>query len=120
MEVSTKNEAERKKSSVDEEVKRDQESKGTSHWRYHASAMEGEFVVCEQTEEVGKEQSARVDAPPQKRREVVREESAETHDYASEPPGLEESDAEEIEEFSFIPSAVSEPRWALPMCDQMQ
>ena len=90
-------------------------------WGYHASAMERELVVCEQTEEVGKEQSpARVDAPPQKRREVVRVESAETQDYVSEPPGLEESDDEEIEELSFIPSAVSEPRWALPMCDQMQ
>ena len=52
--------------------------------------MEGEFVVCEQIEEIGQEQSpARVKAPPQKRRAVIRVESAETQDYVSEPQWLE-------------------------------
>ena len=31
--------------------------------------------------------------------------------------GLEGIDDEEMEELSFIPSALSEPRWALHMCD---
>ena len=114
MEVSTKNEAEGKCSSVDEEVSRNQESKGTegstSVGDDHNSGMAGEFVVCEQIEEIGNEQSpARVKAPPQKRRAVIRVESAETQDYASE--------TQEMEEFSFFPSAVNEPRWAVHMCD---
>ena len=44
-------------------------------------------------------------------------ESAETQDYVSEPQGLEGIDDEEMEELSFIPSAVSEPRLALHICD---
>ena len=32
---------------------------------------------------------------------------------------MEEESEEEMEERSFIPSAVSEPRWALHMCDNM-
>ena len=31
--------------------------------------------------------------------------------------GLEELGQEEIEALSFVPSAVSEPQWALQMCD---
>ena len=54
---------------------------------------------------------------PQKRRAVIRVESAETQDYVSESQGLEEIDDEEMEEMSLIPSAVSAPRWALHMCD---
>ena len=65
-----------------------------------------------------KEQSpVRVKAPPQKSRAVTRVECEETQDYASEPQGLEETD-EEMEELSVVPSAVSEPRWALHMCDE--
>ena len=37
-------------------------------------------------------------------------ESAETQDCVSEPQGVEERDEEEMEELSFIPSAVCEPR----------
>ena len=44
-------------------------------------------------------------------------ESAETQDYASEPQGFEEIDDEEMKELSFLPSAVSEPRWALHVWD---
>ena len=40
--------------------------------------------------------------------------SAETEEHVS---GLEELGQEEIEELSFVPSAVSEPRWVLHMCD---
>ena len=89
MEVSTNNKAEGKLSSVDGEVGRNQESKGTegtaSIGDGRDSGMEGEFVVCEHFEEIGKEQSpARVKAPLQKRRAVLRVESAEAQDYVSE------------------------------------
>ena len=56
-------------------------------------------------------------APPQKRRSVTRVESAETQDCVSEPQWIEEENEEEMKELSFIPSAVSEPRCALHMCD---
>ena len=63
-------------------------------------------------------------APPQKRRAVTRVESAETQDYVSAPPltscmeqTMETEDEEEMEELSFVPSAVSEPRWSLQRCD---
>ena len=61
-------------SSVDEEVGRNQESEGTegttSIGDDHNSGMEGEFIVCEHIEEIGKEQSpARAKAPPQKEEE---------------------------------------------------
>ena len=64
-------------SSVDEEVSLNQEIKGTegtiSNGDYHNAGMEGEFVVCEESEEIGKEQSpARAKAPPQTRRAVIR------------------------------------------------
>ena len=105
MEVFTpENEAEGKVTSVDEND--------------HNSGMEGEFVVCELVEGFAKEQKpARVKTPPQKRRAVIRVESAETQEYVSEQQGLEEIDVEEMEELSFVPSAVSEARWALHMCD---
>ena len=48
---------------------------------------------------------------------MIRVESAETQDYVSEPQRLEEIDDEEMKELSFIPSAASEPRWAMHMCD---
>ena len=80
--------------------------------------MEGEFVVCEQIEEDWERAESRESqAPPQKRRAVIRVEAAKTQEYVSEPQGLEEIDDEEMEELSFILSAVSEPRWALHMCE---
>ena len=116
MEVSTKNEAEGNGGC------RNQESNGTEETTAveyeHGSGMEGEFVVWECVEESGKEQSpARVKAPPQKRRTMIRVESKEVQDYVSEQQGHEEIDVQEMEELSFIPSAVSEPRWALHMSD---
>ena len=44
-------------------------------------------------------------------------EPAEMQDYVSRQQRLEEIAAEEMEELSFIPIAVSQPRWALHMCD---
>ena len=58
-----------------------------------------------------------VKAPPQKERTVIRAESAETQDYISGVQGLVELGQEEIEELSFVPSAVSEPQWGLHTCD---
>ena len=59
-----------------------------------------------------------------KRRAVVRVESAETQDCVSALPlasyldqKVEVEDEKNIEELSSVPSAVSEPRWALHMCD---
>ena len=66
--------------------------------------------MCEHIEKIGNVQSpSGVKEPPQKRRAVIRVESAETLDYVSEP--------QEMEEFSFFPSAVNEQRWAVHMCD---
>ena len=66
--------------------------------------------MCEHVEAIGKQESpARVQAPSQKRRAVIRVESVETQDDVLEPQGLEESDDEEMEELSFMPSAVSVP-----------
>ena len=74
--------------------------------------------MCGHIKEIEKVQSpARINAPPQKRSAVVRTESAEAQEYVSEPQGFEEKDEEEMEELSFVPSAVSEPRWALHICD---
>ena len=56
-------------------------------------------------------------APPQKRRAVMRVGSAETQDFVSAPEWIEEEHEEKMEELSFIPIAVSDPRWALHMCD---
>ena len=47
------------------------------------------------------------EAPPQKRRAVIRVESAETQDYVSESQWIEEENEEEMEELSFISGAVS-------------
>ena len=38
-------------------------------------------------------------------------------DHVSGQQGFEELGQEEIEELSFVPGAVSEPRWVLHMCD---
>ena len=49
--------------------------------------------MCEHTKEIEKEQNpSQAKAPPHKRRAVIRVESAETQDYASEHQGLEERD----------------------------
>ena len=50
----------------------------------------------------------------------MRVESAETQDSVSEPQWVEEENEEEMEELSFIPSAVSEPRWAWHTCDRVE
>ena len=44
-------------------------------------------------------------------------ESAKTQDYISRVQRFEELGQEEIEELSVVPSAVSEPQWALHVCD---
>ena len=83
----------------------------TQKWKDNLSCVK-------HTEEIGEEQSpARSKAPPQKTRAEIRVESAETQDNVSGQQGLEEIDIKEMEGLSFIPSAVSEPRWALYMCD---
>ena len=107
--------------SMEEAVNRIQESKGveevTAMKDVQSTEMEGGFVMCEHTEEIGEEQRpARIKAPPQKRRAVIRLESAEAQDPVSGQQGLEELDTEEMDKLSFIPSAVSEP-WAQHMCD---
>ena len=51
----------------------------------------------------GEQQPVRAKAPPQKRRAVIRVESAETQDFVSEQQGLEELGQEEIEDLSFCP-----------------
>ena len=48
---------------------------------------------------------------------MVRTESADTQDV-SRQQRLEEIDTEEMEEVRFVPSAVSEPRWVVHMCDK--
>ena len=59
------------------------------------------------------------EAPPQKRRAVIRKEQ----EYVSALPlmnhlgqNTEAEDEKNMEELSFVPSAVSEPRWTLHMC----
>ena len=59
---------------------------------------------------------------PQKRRAAIRVESVETRDCVSalnaDEHGAEhQADENDVEELRFVPSAVSEPRWALHMCD---
>ena len=83
-----------------------------------SSEMEGDFLLCEvgghpkNTEE--EQRPLQDKAPPQKRRAVTRVESADTQDDVSAPWWIEEENDEEMEELSFIPSAVSEK---LHICD---
>ena len=78
--------------------------------------MEGDFLQSEvephpkDTEK--KHPLSQAKASPQERRAAMRVESAEAEDFVSALQWIEE----EMEEPSFIPSAVSEPRWALHMC----
>ena len=48
---------------------------------------------------------------------MIRAETAETQDSVSEQEELDEIDVEDMDELSFIPGAVSEPRGALYMHD---
>ena len=57
-----------------------------------STEMQGGYVMCEFG---GEQQPVRVTASP----------------------GLQELGQEEIEELSFVPSAVGQPQWALHMCD---
>ena len=62
-----------------------------------------------------------VKAPSQKRRAVIRAESAETQDHVSAPPvtshGEQKMEAENVEDMEELSFAASEPRWAVYMCD---
>ena len=48
---------------------------------------------------------------------MIRVESAETQDNVSEQKGLEDLSQEEAEDLGFVPRMVSEPQWALQVCD---
>ena len=74
---------------------------------------DGGFVVCE----VEEQQAVRVEAQPQKRRAVIRVESEETQDYVMERRSCGYPSQEEVEEIGCVPSVVSEPLWALYLCD---
>ena len=67
--------------------------------------------------EVEEQQAVRVEAQPQKRRAVIRVESDETQDHVMERRRCGYPRKEEVEEIGFVPSAVSEPLWALHLCD---
>ena len=81
--------------------------------------MSEEGVHQKDTEE--SQESCTKSRPPQKRRAIIRVESAETRAYVSALPAdeslgskkREAEDEENREELCFVPSAVSEPRWAL-------
>ena len=80
-------------------------------------------AVHQQDSEACQESFGQVKAPPKKRKAVVWVESAETQDDVSARPwtsrmeqGMETENEEDMEELSFLPSAVSEPRWALQIC----
>ena len=89
-------------------------------------ALEGDLFMSkvglqQKGTEEGQESFGRVEAPPQRRRAVIRVESAETQDCVSAPPLMShleqniEADEKNMKELSNVPSAVSEPRWALQM-----
>ena len=71
--------------------------------------LEGGFVLCEVEEQQA--------VQPQKRRAVIRVESEETHDYVMERRSRGYLSQEEVEEIGSVPCAVSEPLWALHLCD---
>ena len=77
-----------------------------------STEAEGGFKMCE----VEEQQAVSVEAQPQKRRAVIRVELKETQGYASERRRCGDPGQEEVEETGFLPSAVSEPPWALHMC----
>ena len=83
-----------------------------------------EVGVHQKDTEEGQESFGQVEAPPQQRRAVIRVESAGTQDYVSALPlkchldqKMEAEDEENMEEPSSVPSAFSETRRALHMCD---
>ena len=93
-----------------------------------SSEAEGDLLVSEvgvlhKDTEKDQRSFGQVKAPPQNRRAVIRVESAETQYYVSGPlltsrmdQKTEAEDENDMEELSFVPSAVSEPRWGLHMC----
>ena len=88
MDTDAKSEAEEKVLPMEEAVDCSEENNGTKGVTVvkdvHSTEMEGRYVMFEHTGEVGEEQQpVRVKAPPQKRRAVIRVESAETQDYVS-------------------------------------
>ena len=92
-----------------------------------SSEAEGDLLVSavevlQRDSEEDQRSFCQAKAPPQKRRAVIRVESAEAQDCVSAPAltrGMEQKmeaeDEKDMEELSFVPSAVSEPRWALHM-----
>ena len=57
---------------------------------------------------------------------MIRKESAQTQDYVSAPPLVSHLDQNmevgkdvNLEELGVVPSAVSQPSWAIHMCDKM-
>ena len=88
MEVSTRNGAEGEFLSVDEDVRRNQESKGTEETTFVSQLRDGGRTCRVRTY-----CRTQAKAPPQKRRAVIHVESAETQDYVSEPQRLEEREA---------------------------
>ena len=117
MEMSAKSEAEEKVLPMEEAVDCSQENEGIKEVTVvkdvQSTGMEGGYVMCEIG---GEQQPVSVKAPPQKRRVVIRVESTEAQDYVSGQQGFEEL-GQEVEELSFVPSAGSEPQWALHSCD---
>ena len=81
--------------------------------------MEGDFLLCEADPRTRKK--SRDPCKPTRRCREEKQwcvwESVERQDHVSEPQCIEEENEEEMEELSFLPSAVSEPRWALHICD---
>ena len=70
---------------------------------------EGDFIMCE----VEEQQAARVEVQGPKRRAVTHVESEETQDYVLERRRYGDLSQEEVEEISFLPTAVSELRVAV-------
>ena len=107
----------RKVSSVEEEVDQVQGSmgveEGTAVKDVYKSEMEEDFVVlcCEHTEEFGGRAKSRENqSTAAEKNNSGAAASAETQDYVSRQQTLEEIDRKEMEELSFVPSAVREPR----------
>ena len=90
-------------------------------------ALEGDLFTSkvglhQKGTEEGQESFGQVKAPPKRRRAEIRVESAETQDCVSALPlmshleqNMQAEDKKNMKELSNVPSAVSEPRWALQM-----
>ena len=66
---------------------------------------------------VEEQQAARVEVQGPKRRTMIRVESEETQDYVRQKFTYEDFSQEDVNEISFMPSALSEPRGAIHWCD---